>query len=905
MEAKQQDIAIIGISGRFPEADTIEEFRTNLINGRDSVRQMDSRRIAATFLASEATYRPLGYIVGIDYFDYSFFGLSKQEASAMDPHQRILLEVVHEAFESAGIVYQKNTDSDISVYGADLNQEYFYAQKEYTDMSLSGSSNIHLSGLIAKVFGTKGNNCLIDTACSSSLTALKYACDDLKSGRSEMAVVFGAHLVLNPATQDDFTEGEIVSVSSKCKAYAEGADGIGTGEAVVSILIKKLADAELAGDPVYAVIKGVGLNQDAARSTSFTAPSSEAQTELIRKVWKNAGVKASEIGYIEGHGTGTKLGDPIEIEALNNTIGNISRKILIGSVKTNIGHTDTCSGLTGLVKAVLSLKYHEYYPSLHFDSPNPFIDFENASVAVSTQYSKWEAESKRYAGVSSFGFSGTNAHVLLSDYLSEEKTSENAELLVFSAKSIFSLISSLKRCRLWLEKNPDASLASVAYTLNKGRMDYSEYRLALVCQTIPDMLHQLELHTKKMILPEQPFGINFTQELQDNILNAPDKEILENILSLSSLENRVHTSGNYLDYPGLLPHLAEAYMNKADINWDIYYNNVKHSILPLPGYSFEKKRCWTLKETFENNILALSTEQFAENNFIKLDLENNHFDEVQLHKDKGYILHKTLLPTDWICKDHQQNGLPLLPASGLIAIVYEAFKLIQKQNVEFRDLVFHEKCLVLNDRVQLLMQIEIQERGYTFSVSGHEEDGLTVYFTGSAFGHEESEHISSVIMKNWGSYFETSINNINKNRVEGEYTRHVEEFSFGERWTSVWESIQYSDDEAIAGIFLPDHLKKDLEKYQLHPSMLDFCLSILSGTGVSNFFASCQKIKVYRSIPQFCLIQLDNKYKRSSEFVQVFDFTVWTSCGELILEIEGLYMVRQTETEALIELNNK
>ena len=187
-------------------------------------------------------------------------------------------------------------------------------------------------------------------------------------------------------------------------------------------------------------------------------------------------------------------------------------------------------------------------------------------------------------------------------------------------------------------------------------------------------------------------------------------------------------------------------------------------------------------------------------------------------------------------------------------------------------------------------------------MAGHEEEGLTVYFTGSTFCHEESEHISSGIMKNWGSYFETSIN---KDRAKGEYVRHVEEFSFGERWSSVWESIQYSGDETIAGISLPDHLKKDLETYQLHPAMLYFCLSILSGTGVSHSFASCQKIMVHRSIPQFCLIQLDNKYKKSSEFVQVFDFSVWTPYGELILEIEGLYMVEQTETEALVELNNK
>jgi amino acid adenylation domain-containing protein len=496
------DIAIIGIAARFPEAENIQQFCRNLEEGKDSVRKFSKERLKSTAIPWRSDYHIQAYLDNIHLFDNDFFNISKAEGLNMDPRQRLLMEVVYEMFENGGFNVDDFSNTNTAVIVGDVALDYHKHAKELDPTLLTGSMSAAIAGRISRYFNLRGTAYMVDTVCSSSLVAVHLAVNEIKNGDADCAIVCGINLNIFPVRKADIIPG-INSATGKTMAFSSDADGAGMGEAVVSILLKPLEKAILENDIIHAVIKGSAINQDGGESGSLTAPSSKAQSEVIKKAWRKANIDPSTITYIEAHGTGTKLGDPIEIQGIDMAFREFTSEkkfCAISSVKSNIGHTDSAAGISGLMKAILSLKTKKLFPSLHFSSPNNFIDFDNSSVFVNTSLKNWEVKGGvRRAGVSSFGLSGTNCHIVLEEHITKNisaPSSEQSFPIKVSAKTQASLIANLNELHSFLLQNKSIPLADFCYTLNKGRKDYY-YRFAAVvssAEELIDILSQKQLN---------------------------------------------------------------------------------------------------------------------------------------------------------------------------------------------------------------------------------------------------------------------------------------------------------------------------------------------------------------------------------------------------------------------------
>lgn len=497
------DIAIIGMSGRFPGAENLEIFAKRLEKGEDLVLPLSFERISRTALPVE-DYQVMGYIDNIDLFDINFFGLSATEVIAMDPHQRLLLEVVYETFQSAGYNVDKFEGSETGVFIGDVDLTYYKHATQFEPDLITGNLNAATAGRIARFFNLRGGAQMIDSSCSSSLTALYHACNELQLGHINSAVVAAANLVLFPQTLKETIFG-IESPDGKCRAFSEAASGTGTGEAVCAILIKPLAEAIKDGDNIHAVIKGIAINQDGALSANLASPDPVAQSEVILKAIKRAGIDPLSVTSIEAHGTGTKLGDPIEVEGISLAFSPFTSQkqfCAISSVKSNIGHANSAAGLASVIKTVLSLKHKVLYPTLHCNETNPLIDFENSPVYVNKQLKQWLSPGvaqKRRAGVSSFGFMGTNSHLiieeapsLLMDVEADGFYAGSLLPIFVSGKSEKALKDNLIALRDFLVKHPHGSLEDIAFTLSVGRKHHS-YRFACAASGGSDLIQKIEL----------------------------------------------------------------------------------------------------------------------------------------------------------------------------------------------------------------------------------------------------------------------------------------------------------------------------------------------------------------------------------------------------------------------------
>lgn len=490
-----KDIAIIGMAGRFPEANNILELRRNLVAGRDSVRDFSVARKSATTMAPGKNFMGIGFMEDVDKFDYKFFNISKGEAEYMDPHQRLLMEVVYETIESAGYNPDSLHDTDTAVFIGDTEQEYSRLADHFDPTIITGNTNATTAGRISRFFHFRGNAAMLDTACSSSLLAVHMACNELLIGDASYALAAGVRLILFPAEKSDSTDLGIMSADGKTRSFSANAGGAGAGEAIGCVLLKRLDKALADNDIIYAVIKGSAANQDAQLSGSLTAPSSQAQSEVIKKTWEKGKIDPMTVSYIEAHGSGTKLGDPIEIAGIDLAFKGITDDkhfCAVSAIKSNIGHTGSAAGISGLIKTVLSLQHKELYPSIHFDKPNPFIDFKHSVTYVNNAFKTWDAPFPRRAGVSSFGLSGTNCHVLLEEapVITKVQDTPGTFIFNFSARSANSLQQYIHSFSSYLMQPDSAPLADISFTLNSGRKHY-QHRVSVTASTKEELIQQL------------------------------------------------------------------------------------------------------------------------------------------------------------------------------------------------------------------------------------------------------------------------------------------------------------------------------------------------------------------------------------------------------------------------------
>jgi acyl transferase domain-containing protein/NAD(P)-dependent dehydrogenase (short-subunit alcohol dehydrogenase family)/acyl carrier protein len=519
-----EGIAIIGLAGRFPGARNIDEFWQNVCNGVESISFFSEEELLASGVAPNLIHDPRyvrarGILDDVEFFDASFFGYSPKEAAMMDPQQRLFLECAWEVLEQAGMLRDgglpDTSQGLIGVYAGQSASSYLLSNVLANPTMLAETDTLSIQINNDKDFlatrtsyklNLEGPSMTIQTACSTSLVAVHMACQGLLGYECNMALAGGATIFVPQKTGYLYQEEGISSPDGHCRAFDADARGTVAGSGVGIVALKRLEDAIADRDTIHAVIRGSALNNDGAAKVGYTAPSVEGQAKVIAQAIAMAGVEPGTISYVETHGTGTALGDPIEIEALTQAFGGRERARLrsrcaIGSVKTNIGHLDAAAGIAGLIKTVLSLKHGVIPPSLHFQRPNPEIDFAQSPFYVNTHLKSWKRGSTpRRAGVSSFGIGGTNAHVILEEALSTSPRrdsalrlsapSEKPHLIVLSAKTASALETMTEQLATYVQTYPDAHLADVAYTLQMGRKSFS-HRRAFVAQDLADMLDLL------------------------------------------------------------------------------------------------------------------------------------------------------------------------------------------------------------------------------------------------------------------------------------------------------------------------------------------------------------------------------------------------------------------------------
>ena len=518
LEQRSADpIAVIGIGCRFPGGvNDPDSFWRLLIEGRDAIVEVPPDRwdIDALFdpdpdSTGKMNTRWGGFLDGIDQFDPEFFGISPREATGMDPQQRVLLEVTWEALENAGLCPDRLTGSQTGVFVGVCNNDYFLKQFETGRDSVdayvaTGNAHSVASGRISYLLGLQGPSLSVDTGCSASLVAVHLACQSLRAGECRAALAGGVNLILMPDTTVVLSKAHMMSPNGRCKAFDASADGFVRSEGCGVIVLKRLSDARADGDRILALIRGTASNQD-GRSNGLTAPNGPSQVAVIREALANASLEAGDVDYIEAHGTGTSLGDPIEAHALAEVFGpgrSLNSPLRIGSVKTNFGHAESAAGIAGLIKTILALRHEKVPPSLHLQKLNPHIDWGDLPIAVATAPTPWTRErGQRIAGVSSFGFSGTNAHVIVSDpptggVLPEAqniRTLDNLsspELLILSARSESALLELAGKYQQLFNESPDLNLVDVCRTGATGRSHF-KYRLAILAQNLSEARERL------------------------------------------------------------------------------------------------------------------------------------------------------------------------------------------------------------------------------------------------------------------------------------------------------------------------------------------------------------------------------------------------------------------------------
>ncbi|MBD2607323.1 SDR family NAD(P)-dependent oxidoreductase [Scytonema hofmannii FACHB-248] len=503
------EIAIIGLTGRFPGAKNIDEFWKNLQNGVESIsffsdEELLSSGISSSILNDPNYVKAHAILEDAELFDASFFGFNPREAEITDPQHRIFLECAWEALESAGYD-SHNHKGAIGVYGGSSLSSYLL--NVYLNQNLVNSidpqqltiaaNKDFLTTRVSYKLNLEGPSYAVQTACSTSLVAVHLACQSLLNGECDIALAGGVAINAERKAGYLYTEGGIMSPDGHCRAFDANAQGSVGGEGVGIVVLKRLEDALSDRDTIHAVIKGSAINNDGSFKVSYTAPRIDTQAKAIRTAQLVAEVEPESITYIEAHGTGTALGDPIEIAALTQAFGASTQNIgfcAIGSVKTNIGHLDTAAGVAGLIKTVLALKHKQIPPSLHFTSPNPEIDFANSPFYVNTTLAEWQTNgTPRRAGVSSFGLGGTNAHVVLEEAPVVEASSPSRpwQLLMLSAKTNSALEMATTNLANYFREHPDLNLADAAYTLQVGRRAF-DYRRTVVCRDIQDAIKALE-----------------------------------------------------------------------------------------------------------------------------------------------------------------------------------------------------------------------------------------------------------------------------------------------------------------------------------------------------------------------------------------------------------------------------
>ena len=568
-------IAVVAVAGRFPGAADVEAFWENLAGGVESIRVFSKDELRAAGIDGSVLEHPdlvkaRPVLDDVELFDARYFGYTPREAELMDPQQRLFLECAVEALERAGCDPAR-FDGAIGVYAGSSENTYDALVRTSPDhaagaglQGATGRGRDFLPTRVSYELDLCGPSINVQTACSSSLVAVHLACRALAGGECDLALAGGVALSVPVVGGYFYQEGDIYSRDGHCRAFDAAADGTLRGDGLGIVVLKRLADAERDGDTISAIIRGSAVNNDGRAKIGFVAPSLDGQAEVVATAQAAAGVEPDTVSYVEAHGIASRLGDPIEVTALTRAFRERTERTgfcALGSLKSNMGHLDAASGVAALIKTVLALEHGALPPSLHFDEPNPEIDFEASPFFVNTELRPWSAEdgAPLRAGVSNFGIGGTNAHVVLEEapVRSPSDAARGWQLLTLSAKTEAALETLSADLRAWLGTNTNANLADVAWTLQLGRRQH-ELRRVIRCRDVAE--------ARSALGGERPELVHAGQAA--SAAPVPSTVAADPVA------------------------LADAWVVGGEVDWAALHGDARRQRLRLPTYPFERQRYW-------------------------------------------------------------------------------------------------------------------------------------------------------------------------------------------------------------------------------------------------------------------------------------------------------------------------
>lgn len=822
------EIAIVGVSGRFPGADNISEFWENLKNGIDSVSEVphDRWNVDQYYDADPKvlgrTYSKVGgFLSEIDMFDPLFFNISPNEAIYMDPQQRIFLEEAWKALEDAGCSDRILTDSKCGVFVGASQGDYIKilesGKSDTKGEAFTGMATSILAARISYFLNLTGPSITVDTACSSSLVAIHLACESIRNGESNMALAGGIKLMSTPDLHISTSKLEMLSKDNKCRPFDQKADGTIMSEGVGVLVLMPLERALREKHTVYGIIKGSCINQD-GKTNGITAPSMKSQMNLEIETYKRFSISPRDISLIEAHGTGTKLGDPIEVKALSAAFKEFTddkQFCAIGSVKSNIGHATCAAGVIGVIKVLLSMRNRQIPPTLHFQIQNEHIDFEKTPFYVNRETIDWKLKYNmpRMAAVSAFGFSGTNAHIVLQEYTNaktiEEGNNPPYYLIAFSAKTIEAYDKRIKDFSEWLETAGNYFIGDVAYTLGVGRSNF-RIRGVFVTKNMEDLKRQvrevINTGTSKLYIK----NVNENNMFLDK--DMPDE--MENLMAeLKDIQEEDKYKNNLLK-------LAKAYTNHEISNLNNMFSK-EYNLIPLPTYPFAKDIYW-----FD----AISTENVGDNAIMK-NCGLHPLIDKNISNMETIMFEKKFTGLEFYLKDHIVKGTKILPAVAYLEMAKVVGDLIKPgysvkkiyNNYWLNAIKVSEEVKTVN---LLLYPIDNNADIISFEVVSRDPAGVEILH-----GKGELEMSPVEETTNWGDLNLEEIRERCLKKISGDDCYQIFWDTGLELGTSFHSIINlvYNSSEGLATLELPEHLIDGFRSYKLHPTILDGALEAVIG----------------------------------------------------------------------------
>ncbi|AOY76261.1 SDR family NAD(P)-dependent oxidoreductase [Clostridium formicaceticum] len=900
-EIINNDIAVIGMHGLFAEASNLNQFWHNLCNKKDLIKEVpiDHWDYGPWYdenpKAKNKTYCKWGsFIDDVDKFDAAFFNISRREAEWMDPQIRLLLQSIYATGEDAGYINQlrgTNTGVFVGVCFHDYMDKIAAMNLPVDPYSGTGNVQAVVANRVSFLFDFTGPSISVDTACSSSLYALHYACQALRNKECNMAFVGGSNLLLSSLHYRYFCSISALSPTGRCHTFDEAADGYVPGECIASILLKPLQQAKRDGDRIHAVIKGSAALHG-GYTPSLTAPSVEGEENVILKAWEDAGIDPETITYIEAHGTGTKLGDPIEINSVKKAFKRFTTKeqfCAIGSAKAHIGHTEGSAGIAGVLKVIMQMKQKQIPAMPKFNKLNPYIQLNKSALYINQELEEWRSLPgiPRRAGVSSFGFSGAYAHVVIEEYIPQDHdeghsiiiTPQNPAIIVLSAKNEERLQEQAQQLLKAIQEQQfkDNDLADMAYTLQIGR-EAMEERLAIIVASIKELEEKLDDFAKGQENIEDLYRGQVKRNKETLAVFAMDEEMQEAIEKW--IQRRKYAK------------LLDLWVKGLVFDWNKLYGDVKPNRISLPTYPFVRERYWIPETKTKSGDSSITTSANAGTIHPLLHQNTSDLSEQRFSS--------TFTGQEFFLADHRVKGQRVLPGVAYLemarAAVEQASGILEKYQtrIQLKNMVW-SRPITVEETAKIHIGLYPEEGGeIAYEIYSQEEKNSTepvIYSQGIAL---LSSVVEAPTLDLSNIQAQCNQNILSSHQCYEAFKSIGIEYGDGHRGI---EQIHVGSNQVLAKLRLPSCVADTLEEYMLHPSLLDSALQASIGLimlredknplKLSLPFA-LQELEIFKNCTRemWALVGFSDGSKAKDK-VQKFDITMCDEQGEICVQMKG------------------